>query len=228
MRLVSFKRFELDLAAVLEKIKEKKTYKTQAKIDFEVTENPHRSILATDRLDNAVVERVLIETKLKGLMTLVGLIRLAEIETNKYVVTFTAIYDNRFITFHFTTVINEVIGFHSVDVTVIAVEQLQPATWVSVNTMQFCGLADIVRRYKNEIDISLDDVSNCFAAFFTDNHGDERATQVPFKFLSNLALIEGGHKNFKLNTDRAIQFMRYIARAEELRTQTLLAEVSDI
>ena len=227
MRLVSFKRFELDLAALLERIKEKKIYKAQAKVDFEVTENSHRSILVADG-DIAVVERVLIETNLKGVLTLVGLIRLAEIETNKYVVTFTAIYDNRFITFHFTTVINEVIGFHSADVTVTAVAQIQPATWLSVNTMLFCGLADIVRRYKNEIDISLNDDNNCFVAFFTDRHGEERATRVPFKFLSNLALIEGDHKNFKLNTDRAIRFMRYIARAEGLRTQTLLAEVSDI
>lgn len=228
MRLVSFKRFELDLPTLMTDLRNSGKATGNLSVDFSFENEGSLFRSGTNSIEQ-VGEPIVVELINPDLMTYTGILKLIDKDTNKYLIGFTAINKTVFINFSFEVVMDKNTNFYSVTSEVKASLVIEPIERIKMPVMKFIVLASFLRAYKNNVETPVLIDNDMFLVDAISISGETKTFQVPYAYLKRMCLItETGNYSFTVNIDRGIRLLKYIARTNELTTTTMLGEVSDI
>lgn len=247
MRLLSFKRFELDLPSLLEKMKEKGIGRSKVALDFTIDEN-ESCTKAINHQIGGLGEPILIELINPELMACTGFLKDVDESTGERVIILTVIHKNQFITMTIPVIMGKEKNFYSVKAEITAkvvvdtIEKLVMPTMGSIQepsyhnvvslptvSLDFVIIAAFFRAHKNNIEIGFLNKHKLFSVDIIGASGEIVTYPLPYLYLKRMHLItETGDNSYTVNVERGVRMLKYIARASEIVSLTMLAEVSDL
>lgn len=226
MRLLSFKRFELDLPALLAALEETGFADGNIVADFVIQEE---TTTAREMLSNRITEVVFIELVNPDLMTCKGILKVLDKTKNEYLVGFTAIHKSQFINVCFKVTLDVENGFYSVRTEVKMALTTEPTERLNMSVTKFMILQSFFRSCKNDVSVPFNDDDGTFGVDIINVAGKTVTYPLHYPYLQRMFLItETGEDSYTVNIDRGIRMLKYIARSNEILSDIMLAEINDI
>lgn len=226
MRLVILNRFELDLPSLLAVAKEEGVAKTNAVIDFTLQDATPKS---RGPADGQSGEGILVELINPELMTCTGILKALNKTKTRFVIAFTAIHKSQFLNISFEVDMNGQSATYSVETLVKLSSSVEPVGKLSMPALKFKLLASLLRSYKNNAETAPVCQGDTYQVEIIDDCGQPVTYPLLKAALSRLQLLEKtGEDSYEINIDRGARMLKYIARANELVTRSIVAEVSDL